>query len=115
MATRRVTGGGHGVVKWHASEDGKHYRGHSQDMQPVFDHVRHMDDKVNSAPKSANRNGWRYAGSIPTAVLIDWMNKNGVQFDQFARNEGGVKDKFKKWLFSRENHKLLARSLRRVA
>ena len=96
---------------WFASEEGKNYRGMSQDLDPVFNHVRHMDAKVNGAPQRGNK-GWKYAGSIPVSVMVDWLRKNGYTMDQWARNEDGAKDKFKKFIRSREYHKLFAHNQR---
>lgn len=96
---------------WFASEEGKEYRGMSQDLSPVFQHVRQMDDKVNGAPSAGNK-GWKYAGSVPMSVMVDWLGKNHYTFDQWARNEDGAKDKFKKYIRSREFHKLFAHNQR---
>ena len=116
MAEKRPLGHSMGVDKWFASEDGKHYRGESTDLDPVFRHVRYLDDKVNGAPKSGNKQGMEYIGSIPAPVLVDWLRKNNIRPDQFARNEDGAKAKFLAWFKQRENHRLLARdAIRRHA
>jgi len=77
-----------------ASEDGQHYRTERQDMKPVLDHVKFLDEKVNSAPKTGNRNDMRYVGSIPMLVLTDWLKNNGYTMDQWARDEDNCKQKF---------------------
>ena len=101
-------------MRWFASEGGKHYRGHSQDMEQVFQHVRHKDDLVNSAPAAGNRNGWEYVGSIPFALLIDWLKENNLRMDQWARDEDNCKKRFMAHLQQRQYHKLLRRDWRRT-
>ena len=115
MAKRRAVGNSsNGIQKWFAEEDGKHYRGQIQQMDDVFNHVAHLDDKVNSAPKSGNQQEWEYVGSIPMTLLTDWLAANHYTWPQYATNEDGAKDKFKKFIMSRQHHKLLAKdALRR--
>jgi hypothetical protein len=115
MAKRRpLEGGAPGYQKWFASEDGKHYRGLSQDIDSVVRHVDRMDAKINHAPKAGNRSGWEYAGSIPLAVLVDWCRSNGYTMDQWARDEGGIKAKFMAHIQTREFHKLFRKDGRRL-
>lgn len=106
---RRKTGGHSGLSRYIAHEDGKMYRGMAQDLSPIFKHVRQMDDAINGASKRDNPNQWRYAGSIPLSVLTDWLSKHNATWHQYATNEGGLKDKFKKHINSREFHKLRAK------
>ena len=80
------------------SEDGKHYRGHYQPHEPLKKHIERNHQIVNEAPASGNRNGWRYAGSVPMTVLWEWLQKTKTPMDVWARNEGGAKDKFIAWL-----------------
>lgn len=98
MPTQRITKQLGEYCRSFATEDGKHYRVETQNMKPVLDHVKYLHDKVNSAPKRNNKGQWAYAGSIPTAVLTDWLRKNRYTMDQYARNEDGAKDKFKRYL-----------------
>jgi hypothetical protein len=109
MAKTRPLGGGQGLRQWFASEDGNHYRGMTQDTDAVIKHVERMDAKVNGAPKAVNPNGWQYAGSVPIAVVVDWCHKHGCTFDQWARDDGGLKSKFLAELRSRDYHKLFRR------
>ena len=88
------------------SEDGKHYRRTRQNMDPVIKHVEMMREKVNEAPRSTNKREWRYAGSVPMSILLDWLTKNRYTFDQWARNEDKAKDKFLRYFRSREFAKL---------
>lgn len=91
------------------SEDGIHYRGIHQEMNPVIERVKRLDAQVNEAPAVGNTNDWRYLGSIPVSVLVDYLTKRNIPMDVFARNEGGVKDEFKRWLKSnRDLRKFLA-------
>jgi hypothetical protein len=86
-----------------------HGRGMVQRMDVVMDHVDALNKYVNSAPKHANRGGWHYAGSIPVTILYKWLDDNHLTMGQFARNEDGCKDRFKKWFFSRDFAKLHTR------
>ena len=81
-----------------ASEDGKNYRVERQEMDPVIKHVDFLSEKVNTAPKSGNRNDMRYLGSIPLTVLTDWCKKTGIGLDVYARNSHGEKQAFIKYL-----------------
>ena len=90
-----------------ATEDGKNYRVERQDIAPTLDHVKFLSEKVNTAPKSGNKNEWSYLGSIPKLVLSDWLKNNHYTWDQYARNEDFAKEKFLKWV-RREAPKLLA-------
>ena len=102
------------IASWFASEDGKHYRGHTQDMDQVMRHVRRMDDKVNNAPRAGNRSGWEYRGSIPMAMVIDYCTRERCTFDQWARDEGGVKTKFLRQFKTREFAKFWRSDMRRA-
>ena len=77
-------------------QDGKHYRHMRQELQPAIDRTREMTEYVNEVPRRNNRYDREYIGSLPATVLMDWMTKNKVRPDQYARNEGGVMDKFRK-------------------
>ena len=76
------------------SEDGVNYRHERQNMDPVIAHVKHLSEKVNTAPKAGNKHDQRYIGSIPMTVLIDWCNKQRIGVDAFARNQNNEKAKF---------------------
>jgi len=99
------------LVSQREGDEMVHYRHIEQDMTPVIEHVRHISQKVNTAPKAGNKNDWRYIGAIPMSILMDWLQTNKVSIDQFARNDDGVKDRFKNWfLTSRDMTKFHARS-----
>ena len=99
-----------------SSEDGKHYRGEHQNMEPVMKRVELI--KQAQAERGTGQFDRRYVGSIPKTILIDWLTKHGYKMDEFARNEGGdpyktnphggsgVKDKFLKYFLSRDFAKL---------
>jgi hypothetical protein len=112
MADRRLIKNYGDLKRWHSSEDGKDYRGVSQDLDPVFKHVRFMDDKMNRASRADNPNQWKSIGSIPMSILIDWLQKNHYTMDQWATNEDGAKTKFLKFIKKREFHKLFAHDVK---
>lgn len=101
-----------------SSEDGRHYRGHHQELGPAIRRVQHIRHMHEHATRASNPNGWQHIGSIPPAVLVDWLNKHGYKIDEWARNDGGdpyktdphsgggVKDKFLKYYLSRDFAKL---------
>ena len=78
----------------------EHFRHEAQELGPVMEHVKHTAQKVNTAPKPGNKNGWHFIGSIPMVILLDWIKGNNITIDAFARNEDGCKDKFKKWFLN---------------
>lgn len=86
------------TARYFASEDGKHYRGFYQDHDALKAHIRFNDDMVNGAPARGNPNRWGYAGSIPQSLLIDWCWKTRTPLDVWARDEGGAKQEFLRWL-----------------
>lgn len=99
------------------SEDGKHYRHFSMDMDPVMDRVKYLNEKVNEAPRAGNRQGYHYLGSVPLTMITDWLDKHGYTMHDFSVNAGGekgktnpngsgVKDKFMKYFMSRDFAKL---------
>jgi hypothetical protein len=98
------------IKKTFASEDGKHYRGMRQDIDPIIQHVRDQNEWINGAAKAGNRNNWRYQGTIPMTVLVDWLQQHGYTIDEFARADRndvyGPKYKFLKYFKTREFSKL---------
>lgn len=105
MADYRILGHWDGLTKRFASEDGKHYRSWRQDMDPVIKHVE-RNRAMSNASTTKTRSGLKYAGSVPIAMIVDWCNRNGYTFDQWARNEDKAKDKWKKHFMSRDFSKL---------
>ena len=94
---RIVAQHGSDLVQYFGSEDGKHYRGFYQRAEPLLAHAKRLNDTVNTAPVVGNPNGWKYAGSVAIGTVIDWCKRTGCTFDQWARNEGGIKDQFLRW------------------
>jgi hypothetical protein len=83
----------------------------------VVAHVEYLRHKVNEAPRSGNRGGWQHEGTVPIPVIIDWCQRHGFTFDQWARNDGGqrgvpwwsgqgVRDQFMRYFKSRDFSKL---------
>ena len=117
MAKERSLGGWGGTRKSFISEDGKHYRKYSTNMDPIMDRVAYLNEKVNGASRVTNKQGYHYMGSVPITFITDWLNKHGYTFHDFAINAGGekgrtdpngpgVKDKFMKYFMSRDFSKL---------
>lgn len=118
MGKRRLTKAVGDYVRGFQSEDGKHYRTESQNLDPAMRRVQHFRHMYDAATKASNPNEWRHLGSIPFTVIIDWLNANNYTIDQWARNDGGipgkrypesksgVKDKFLAYFMSRDFAKL---------
>jgi len=105
MAINKYIGQSLDIQKRFASEDGKHYRGYRQDLDPVIKRVEEMrQGRIDS--KIKNPNEWRHIGSIPMTMLVDWLAKNRYTMDQWARNEDRAKDKFLRHFMSRDYSKL---------
>ena len=96
-----------GLKEWFATEDGKHYKGMSQDDRAVIEHVRRQNAAINLAPRRGKRK-LSYKGSIPWPLRMDWINKNGYTVDQVARNEDHSRDKMDKHFAGPEYRKLFA-------
>ena len=78
-----------------------HYRGHRQEMSPVFKHVEMLREKVNEAPSRANPNGWHHTGSVPWPILLQWLQDNQYALDQFARTKE-IRQEFLTYFISRD-------------
>lgn len=105
-----------------ASEDGKHYRHERQDLAPAMERSKLIQEA--QARNGTGQNDRRYIGSIPTTVLIDWLNRRGLTMADWAINaggtrcpmgvdplehcqtDGGVKSEFLRYFLSREFSKL---------
>lgn len=94
------------LTKYFGHENGKQYIGFKQDADQLLDHVRFLNDKVNGAASRTNINKWRYKGTIPTQLVVNWCTQNGYTFNDFACNTDNAKTKFLKW-FQSEYPKLL--------
>jgi hypothetical protein len=106
MASRRFVKGAGDYLRTFSSEDNKHYRVESQDFAPAIKHVEHIRAMHETSTKASNPNEWRHVGSVPITLVVDWCNRNGYTFDQFARDEDNCKKKFLKYFQSREFSKL---------
>jgi hypothetical protein len=95
---KRVTRHSGDIARYFGYEDGVAYRGHRQNVEAIKSHVAFMDAKVNGAPSRGNPREWTYRGSIPQSLLIDYLTQRRIGYDVWARNEGGEKDRFMKWL-----------------
>ena len=106
MADRYTTGGFGGVQTYFGVERDEsghavHYRGHRQEMSPVFKHVEQLREKVNQASSRSNPNQWHHIGSVPWPILLDWLRDNQYRIDQFARSKE-IKDEFLTYFISRD-------------
>ena len=99
------------VLKTFATEEGKHYRVHTQDIGQVMDHVK-MHRELNEGRRDS-----AHLCTIPEGVLLDWLRKHGFTFRDFMTNAGGnqregipggpgVKDQFLKFFLGRDFSKL---------
>ena len=102
-----------GVKEWFATEDGKHYKGMSQDDRAVLQHVRRQNAAINLASRKGRKARVAYRGSIPWPLKMDWMNKNHYTPDQVARNEDRSREKMDKHFSGSEYRKLFANDYRR--
>lgn len=71
-----------------STEDGKHFRGEYQDLNPAIRRVELIREAQEF--KGTGRFDRQFIGSIPETMLIDWITKRGYTIDQWARNEGGT-------------------------
>ena len=106
MADRRYVKGAGDYLRTFSSEDGAHYRVESQDLTPAIRRVQEIRDLQATATRASNPNEWRHVGSVPITVVVDWCQRNGYTFDQFARDEDNAKKKFLAYFKTREFSKL---------
>ena len=104
MPKRQTSKAGNpGYARYMAIEDGRKIRGHQQDLDPVMERARyraHMEEAIGGRKRSSNSYIGRLKQQTPVAILFDYLSKRNIPLDVYARNEGGVKDKFNKWLMS---------------
>jgi hypothetical protein len=78
------------VTRWFSSErDGSgqlvHYRGHRQNVEPILNRVK---QRAAEAPGRFGKSGEiKYVGSIPRAMLEDWLSKRGKTMHDYATDE----------------------------
>ena len=117
MAKEKLLSKMGGTTKSFLSEDGNHYRHFRTDMDPVVEHVKYMNEKVNEATRAENKQGYHYIGSVPITMIDDWLRSHGYDWNDFATNAGGekgktdpqgpgVKDQFMRYFLSRDFAKL---------
>lgn len=99
------------------TEDNKHYKTTHADFSGIIKHVEDMDERVNENA-AMKAKGYQHVGTIPMALLEDWLIKHNYTMHEFAINAGGeknktnphggggVKDKFLKYFLSRDFNKL---------
>ena len=90
-------------ARYFAVENGIQYRGHRQDLGPVMERARylaHKEEALGGRKRSADAYLGRLKQQTPVAVLMTYLQQRNIPLDVYARNEGGVKDTFNKWLMS---------------
>jgi len=115
LKKRLVGTSGSDYYRTFSTEDGVHYRGSHQELGPAMRRSKLMRE----AQEHRGRGQYDrdYVGSIPKAVLHDWLKKHGYSNDEWARNEGGdpyikfaggpgVYDQFLTFFLSRDFSKL---------
>lgn len=101
MADQRPLGHALDIEKTFHHEDGKSYRRIRSDEKAIKNHVRFLNEKVNEAPRSGNRNDWRYVGSMTWQHITEFLEEQGrrdgvfYDFSHFATNTNGIKDIFR--------------------
>ena len=116
MASKfRPLGGAGDLVSTFSSEEGAHYRGHHQELAPAMRRVKQIQEL--QARRGRGKLDKEYMGSVPVAVLTDWLTRNGYTKHEWAINAGGdpynkfaggpgVYDKFLSFFLSRDWAKL---------
>ncbi len=101
-----------------SQENGKTYYGNHQEVGPLIKRTQKIRDMHSHSTKSSNPNEWKHIGTIPISVISKWCQDNNYTFDEWARNDGGikgkqypdsrsgVKDKFLAYFLSRDFAKL---------
>jgi hypothetical protein len=99
MAKRILRQHGSDLVTYHAHEDGVNYFGHYQEMDGVIDRVKELNQQVNQEGRNRLRNNhdWRYGGSVPWAVLLEWLKISGNTLNAFAC-EKDIRTEFITWM-----------------
>jgi hypothetical protein len=103
---KRVTGGAGDYLRSFSTEDGKHYRGFHQNFDPAIRRVEAIREARANLSKANNPYDRRYIGSVPVTLILDWCAKNGCTYDQFARKEGDLRQRFTRYYLSRDFSKL---------
>jgi hypothetical protein len=106
MGSKRVTGGAGDYLRSFSTEDGNHYRGFHQNFDPAIRRVEMIREARARLTKANNPYDRQYIGSVPVTLILDWCAKNGFTYDQFARREGDIRQRFMRYYLSRDFSKL---------
>ena len=74
------------------TQDGSHFRRTHQELGPAMrraELIREAGEEANR--RGINPTGRTYLGSIPMAVLINWLQERGYTMHDWAVNAGGTK------------------------
>lgn len=103
MSDHRVLQQEGGVTKTFVTEDGKHFRCHTQDVTPVIDRVKRISEA--QAESSSIGRKHEYLGSIPAVMLDAWLKKHGYERSDIYLNPE-VRPRLMAWFLSRDFAKL---------
>lgn len=77
-----------------------HYRGYTQNLNPVAARAKLL------AQTEDPRSKYKFSASVPMAVLLDWLTRNGKTLHDFAVDKD-LENKFGQW-FTYEYKKMTA-------
>lgn len=85
------------LSKYLAQEDGKTYRVVEQDGNPILRHVKQQSDWQEYNGENKKELPSNYVGSYSMVDVTEFLKQRGATWNQFATNEGGIKDQFLQW------------------
>ena len=68
-----------------AGREVNHYRGHHQNCRPIMNRVKQLSEE--SGGRFAPSKDHQYIGSIPRAMLDDWLNQRGKTWHDYVTDE----------------------------
>lgn len=86
-----------------SAEDGKLYRGVHQEMAPILERVKYLDEKVNQSSQINNENDMAYIGSPGMVMVWEFLNEKGYTWPQLGCDKT-VRAEMIAWLKSKYPH-----------